>query len=257
MRQGWNVGDAVTVVDCGPLGYGPAGHGHADALSFQIHASGYPFIVDPGAFSYNLDYAWRDAFRSTRAHNTVVVDGQDQSLPAGRMAWSLAANVTTRRWLTTESFDLVDAEHDGYQRLPDPVTHRRIVAYLKEGVWIVRDVLTSGGQHTAEWLFHLAPDCHVMADGDGGCTLQSPAGATLRALTVDSSGNVVPFTILTGTDSERAAWFSPGYGTRVPSHTLSVRTDFDRECVLTTYLWIGGVDGPAIAQRLISMLINE
>src|SRR6185503_18896024 len=87
MRDGWGASDPVLMFDCGPLGHGAAGHGHADALSVQLHAAGYPFLVDSGTFSYNLDYAWRNVFRSTRAHNTVVVDGESQSVPRDRMAW--------------------------------------------------------------------------------------------------------------------------------------------------------------------------
>ena len=72
MRSGWQPWDATLVFDCGPLGAGSAAHGHADALSFQFFAAGYPYFVDSGTYCYNLDYAWRDAFRGTRAHNTIV-----------------------------------------------------------------------------------------------------------------------------------------------------------------------------------------
>ena len=56
-----------------------------------------PFLVDSGTFSYNIGYAWRDAFRGTRAHNTLVVDGEDQSVPRDRMSRNAAAQ-RARRW---------------------------------------------------------------------------------------------------------------------------------------------------------------
>jgi hypothetical protein len=221
MRSGWERGDAVLVFDCGPLGYGRAGHGHADALSFQLHAKGYPFLVDPGPYSYNLDYQWRDAFRATRAHNTVVVDGSDQSVAADRMSWSRQAHAKCQRWLSTEWFDLVDGWHDGYERLQDPVTHRRIVAYLKPDVWIVRDLLHGEAGHEIETLLHVRPDCEVVLETTG-FQLRAPSGPTLRGQMFDAAGDARAPAVLSGTDAERQAWFSPGYGTRVPSRALSL-----------------------------------
>src|SRR5439155_20513169 len=67
MRGGWGASDPVLVFDCGALGCGPAAHAHADALRFQLHAAGYPFVVDSGTCSCILDHAWRDSFRTRRA----------------------------------------------------------------------------------------------------------------------------------------------------------------------------------------------
>src|SRR5262249_14985559 len=159
MRGGSKPSDPTLVFDCGPLGAGPAGHGHADALSFQLHAAGYQFLVDSGTYSYNLDYEWRDVFRSTEAHNAVVVDGLSQSNSDGRMSWSTKAQAHTRRWVTTTSLDLVDGEHDGYTRLADPVTHRRVIAFLKPDVWVVCDFLAGDQQHEFELPLHVRPDC--------------------------------------------------------------------------------------------------
>jgi hypothetical protein len=235
-RGGWDEPSPVLVADCGPVGFGPAGHGHADALSVQLFAAGYSFLVDPGPFSYNLDYTWRDAFRSTRAHNTVVIDGVDQSIPADRMAWRLKANARVRAWESTPWLELLDGEHDGYQRLPQPVTHRRVVAYLKPDVWIVVDCVTGTGNHALELLWHVRPDCAVAADQRSRAVLQSPAGATLYVQIQDQHQATLPPDILSGTEEERAAWYSPSYGTRLPSRALSVRREFTDECVLVTCL---------------------
>jgi hypothetical protein len=235
MRSGWEAADSTLAFDCGPLGHGPAGHGHADALSFQLHAAGYPFLVDPGAFSYNLDYEWRDAFRSTKAHNTIVVDGMDQSVPADRMSWRTMAGAHTHRWLSTPWFDLVDGEHDGYRRLPDPVTHRRVVAYFKPDVWVIQDHLSAKGPHDFELLMHLRPDCAVdRTPGGPAVVLESPRGARLHIWTLDDRGTVQLPDVLVGTEQQRAAWFSPGYGTRVPSRALSFRQHFTNDCTVTT-----------------------
>jgi len=85
LRSHWNhekesFQDArYLVFDCGPLGAG--NHGHLDLLNIEIYAYGRSLIVDPGRYIYdesgNLN--WRVLFRSTRYHNTVEVNGKNQT----------------------------------------------------------------------------------------------------------------------------------------------------------------------------------
>jgi uncharacterized heparinase superfamily protein len=78
----WGTMDAQgmrLIVDAGPFGaiYQP-GHGHCDALSYELDLSHEPFVVDSGVCGYGGD-PLRSYVRSTRAHNTVTVDNSDQS----------------------------------------------------------------------------------------------------------------------------------------------------------------------------------
>jgi hypothetical protein len=76
------------VADAGPLGYRSiAAHGHADALSFTLSVGGREFFVDPGTYAYHTQPAWREYFRGTAAHNTVRVDGENQSVSGGNFMW--------------------------------------------------------------------------------------------------------------------------------------------------------------------------
>ena len=59
------------------------GHSHADAFSLHLYGpdadapgAGWPLLVDSGWFSYDAE--GRHYFESTRAHNTVAVDGRNQ-----------------------------------------------------------------------------------------------------------------------------------------------------------------------------------
>ena len=237
MRSGRGASDPVLVFDCGPLGYGVAGHGHADALSFQLHAAGYPFFVDSGTFSYNVDYAWRDVFRSTRAHNTIVVDGQDQSVLGDRMSWKTAARSHPRAWVTTPWFDLADGEHDGYRRLRDPVSHRRVVFFLKPDVWVMWDDLRALQRHDLELLLHLRPDCRVeVRSGDAGVVLTAPDGQRLNAWIAADGSQTAGFELVAGDGRERGAWFSPEYGTRLPSRALRFTGELvGRRSLLTSF----------------------
>ena len=78
--------------DAGQLGYGSmAAHGHADALHIALSLEGKPFLVDSGTYDYFTYPELRNHFRSTAAHNTVRLNGVDQSEMAGPFMWKRAA----------------------------------------------------------------------------------------------------------------------------------------------------------------------
>lgn len=53
------------------------GHGHCDGLSFELSYKGKPLFVNSGTGQYQG--ARRSYYRSTAAHNTVMMDGEEQS----------------------------------------------------------------------------------------------------------------------------------------------------------------------------------
>ncbi len=88
MRSDWERNAHQLLLDVGPLGCPfSSGHGHADLLSVQCATFGTARLVDPGTYCYTAEPEWRNYFRSTRAHNTVTVDGDDQAVQAGPFSW--------------------------------------------------------------------------------------------------------------------------------------------------------------------------
>lgn len=71
-------GGLKIVMDAGEIApsYMP-GHGHCDGLSFELSKNGKPIFVNAGTGQYQGPY--RTFFRSTAAHNTVVIEGEEQS----------------------------------------------------------------------------------------------------------------------------------------------------------------------------------
>ena len=64
-------------VDSGPVGLaGRGGHGHNDALSFELALDGIALVTDSGSYVYTADAVARNAFRSTAYHSTPQVDGR-------------------------------------------------------------------------------------------------------------------------------------------------------------------------------------
>jgi hypothetical protein len=151
------------VADAGPLGYlAIAAHGHADALAFTLSVHGREILIDPGTYTYYAGDEWRSYFRGTRAHNTVTVDGQDQSVAAGRFLWTKHAAITATVFERRADRERLSAEHDGYRRLADPVTHRRELEY-STGSRLLRvfDRLTCASRHEVEINWHFSPACVV------------------------------------------------------------------------------------------------
>lgn len=71
-------GNKALIFDAGKIGvdYQPA-HGHCDCLSFELSIDGKPLFVNSGTYEYQGDL--RKYFRTTRAHNTVEINGHEQS----------------------------------------------------------------------------------------------------------------------------------------------------------------------------------
>jgi uncharacterized heparinase superfamily protein len=153
--------DLYMVVDCVPADpKTPSGHKHNSRLSFELFAYDKSFIIDPSAYIYTADKEMRNLFRSTKYHNTVVVDDKEQNRfdEDQLFTMNLDATVKVNKWLVTENYDLFDAEHNGYSRLN--VVHRRQIYFNKEEkYWVIKDMLTGEGgyKHKFELYFHFAP----------------------------------------------------------------------------------------------------
>jgi hypothetical protein len=155
------------IIDAGPQGTGRCGHGHADALSIKLAFCGRSWLVDPGTFCYIGRSGERNSFRGTRAHNTLAVDGLDQAEPDGPFAWSSSAHTRADLWITGTTFTLFAGSHSGYERLQEPVRHRRFLFHLHGSFSLVRDVAEGSGSHLLETSWHFAPDLKASRRGNG------------------------------------------------------------------------------------------
>jgi hypothetical protein len=152
-------------VDCGPMGTQSGGHGHADALSVVVQSKGQNLLMDPGTYEYVGDGGERALFRGTSMHNTLRVDGADQAEIATAFSWRRLTESKVEQWIRGHSFDLLEASHNGYERLPQPVRHRRYVFSLRNGLYFVCDRAEGQGSHRLEIAWHFGPEMQLIADG--------------------------------------------------------------------------------------------
>lgn len=227
-------GGLSVVVDCGELGFGAiAAHGHADALSFTVRAFGTDVFVDPGTYDYFSHPAWRAYFRSTRAHNTVEIDGADQSEMLGNFLWGSRATARCLAWEPGPHGGRVVGEHDGYGRLPDPVRHRRTVEIdgRARTITLLDDILTRG-THRITLAFHLAEHCAATREAPDRFRVSVAGGELVLWLDPRLSSRA-----LCGSEDPIAGWVSRGYHQRARATSIlatgEIRGDTALVCRIT------------------------
>lgn len=208
--------DRISVfMDCGELGFKSiAAHGHADALSIVLRAFGQDIFVDPGTYDYFTYPEWRNYFRSTRAHNTVLIDGADQSVMQGPFMWGERARSRCTGWEPAASGGgRITGEHDGYRRLADPAIHRRTVELNAESREItILDEITASGPHAISVIFQLSEQCTASQIAPNRIEIALKEG--LAALEVDPR---LVIKLLRGSENPMGGWVSRRYHRRVPA----------------------------------------
>ncbi|WP_108932807.1 heparinase II/III family protein [Streptomyces ardesiacus] len=222
--------------DGGPHGFlSIAAHAHADALSVEVRHEGVDVLADPGTYCYHGQPAWRRYFRSTLGHNTLELDGTDQSVSGGPFLWTRHAR--SRVLAVDASEEGVSrwcAEHDGY----GPSTHRRrveLTAASRE-LRVVDEV--SGPRRTVRLAFHLGPAVSAGLEGNRALLTWSRDGQE-RSAVLDLPGGL-SWRAHRGETDPPLGWYSPGFGRKQPATTL-VGTGFtDGRRQFTTVLTFRG-----------------
>ena len=198
--------------------YLPA-HAHADSLSYEYHFEQRPVVVDSGVFEYQAG-AWRDFFRSTRAHNTVEIDGQNSSEVWSSFRVGRRARVAVTAWETGGKRAALTARHDGYRFLPGRPSHERTIFWEEGRFFLILDRITGGGTATLASYIHFHPDLRPVEESPGcwrvdvdGCPLWCHQIGEARADMVQGQGG-----------SEAQGWYSERFGEKRPNAVLRFST---------------------------------
>ena len=160
-------------------------HAHADTLTCLVHVDSEPLLVDTGTSTYTAG-AVRDHERSTAAHNTVEIDGQDSTEVWGAFRAGRRARVGNVSTAASAEMVTVEAEHDGYRHLKGAPRHHRRWSLTGHGLR-VDDQISGRGRHQVVLRWHVAPGARIQLHPRGATV--STATATFD-VTVTTAGGL-------------------------------------------------------------------
>jgi hypothetical protein len=176
----------------------------------------------------------RDFFRGTAAHSSVMVDGEGQAEPAGPFAWQSRPITQLIRWISNETLAFAEAEHDGYRALPDPVSHRRRVIFVKPRFWLLIDDLTGAANHRIEIRFQFAPmDVRIDSIGWVRATVNGRHGLLMHAF----APAPLQADVRVGRRAPLEGWVSRNYGQVEPAPALVFTATTPLPIRVVTLLW--------------------
>jgi hypothetical protein len=195
------------------LGRWRSKHCHLDALAITYASGGVALLPDSGLYEYpttgttdpGIDY-----FSGTRAHNTVVVDGQDQANDP-----SVVANVHAGLLASGDDWAYESGSHGLYAG----VTHARSLVLLAQDLAVVIDTVASSGAHDYLQAWHLWPDAQVATGRGLDVDASDTAGHALALRQALTAGVTVG--AIKGQDSPFVqGYYSSEYGERIPNYAL-------------------------------------
>ncbi len=254
MRSGWGEtsedyrDERYLVFDCGDLGAG--NHGHLDLLSFEMAAYGQSLIVDPGRYTYDEsgEINWRVLFRGTSYHNTVLVDGKNQTLyEFHKEKFKIKGpqpGYELKAFISRPGFEYLHGIAKSHEY---PITHERKILFLNGDYWIVCDILKARELHTYDQLFHLT------AGAENKVSLSSDLGS----LKVDAPNLVIIQPVQrSATVALEGGYISPAYGIKQAAPIVKF-TQKAAECCFYTVLYPYKKERPSLSVSSLSVLKND
>ncbi len=207
-------GDRLRVDLGAPAPAHQPGHAHAGALGFELDVAGIPCIVDGGCSGYDGD-PWRPYLRGTAAHNTVAIDGKDQSELWATFRVAARAAVGDITWTSKPGDLTVSAECHPYHTRG--AAHHREFRRLGRTLTITDTVQGAAGRLVESFL-HIDPSWEAVPAGERAFVLRH-SGARVR-ITVDGPAEC---SLHRGEHDPRIGWRARGFNDVVPSWTLRLR----------------------------------
>lgn len=217
--------DAEVIFCAAPNGIqGRGSHTHNDKLSIVARIGNHELFCDSGTYFYTRDVNVRNRYRSTAAHNTVMVDEQEQnSINLDRQFAFCIGNEAQVSQIHTQESDsevTVGASHFGYRRLG--VEHHRRVRLLNRCL-IIEDSLRGDGEHVFEVRWHV-PSIWNVRGAEQGFEIDGPRKGRLAVYAE------VPFSCM-----QAQTGISRSYGgVLAPGTVLSIRGKTKLPCGVTT-----------------------
>ena len=194
MRTGWGPQHRYLFMDAGPVG---ASHGKEDKLNIYLDYGGHQLLASGGRGSY-AGGPFAAYTGSTRAYNTVLVDGGVQARTYPRYEID-GHSPEQRRFVIDDYFEYAEGFHTHGWFAPGKHIqgkHTRQVLFVKghnppeTSYWVVFDTMEpqDANPHEYEALFHIRRNHAKIADPKRKVVHGWDAAASLRILPVTVDG---------------------------------------------------------------------
>jgi hypothetical protein len=184
-------------------------------LSYELSLHGQRVLVDTGVSTYEPGPE-RHYERSTVAHNTLRIDGEEQAEIWASFRVGRRPRVGQISGGSDGVFRFVSGEHDAYRRRG--VGHAREILLRAPDTWIVADVLRGSGTHRVESFLHFHPLVRVKAQDD---VTTASDGMPLRRWLLEFAGQA--WSLVTYGEGQFdlvESCYSEQFGKRQPSTAL-------------------------------------
>jgi uncharacterized heparinase superfamily protein len=224
------------IVDAGAVSveYNTA-HAHCDLLSYELWLDGRPFVVDSGVHGYGGD-AFREYCRSTRAHNTVMFDGREQSEVWGTFRMARRAEPLGAGEIGNNGRALWSFRGKYRPYYDERMIHEREIRRTAAGEWVFQDKATFSGARRATSFIHLHPDVKAKRVDEKSLAVECQASTSEENLKVI----VQPFEaeavrIVCGEKAPVQGWYFPDFGVARPSATIIFEHRIEAESKIFGY----------------------
>ena len=205
-----------------------SGHRHADLLSFNLALQGYDILADPGTFCYNGPIECRRLFQSTKSHNTITLDDQDQFDFRGSFG---VTRINYESHFEAQRSAGITSFSGGYSDRDRKAWHSRDIFFLLPDFIIIRDSCGRGEYSEAMLNFTFGSDVTLRLDDE---QILCEVGGSLR-LGMDVYGKECGFNKGVEVGS---SWVSPSYLVKKRCRSLRMRSK-GRLITFTSILRLG------------------
>ena len=204
-------------------------HKHRDDLSFILQEEGINLLIDSGKYGYQKG-KYREYFTSTRAHNTIEVDGnntaRDQKYAYGSALVGQPAYI--------DGFWCIKAR---VNHIVNSYEHQRIIAYRPGEELFVIDKVKNNKKsvskvRTIKQWWHFNPNA-VVSKENNKIKVYLDKREKIE-ITSEVSTNEYSFEIYRGfkDNNNLIGWMSKSYLNIEPTTSLSISSKFDKEFVI-------------------------
>lgn len=204
-------------------------HAHGDLLNFSLSFLNKPFIVDSGTYQYHHKYIkWRNYFRSSRAHNCIVFDDQDQGIMLSNMMWKNTRQAKVLEYGSSFEGIFCKASYTLNSNHKKKIIHYRFIQYNTEKLnYTISDEIDCSSDLKIDFYLHLHPDVKIVKSSETSFKLVNQYSIILTNSLFRESQ------IIKGNETIPLGWYSPSYDSKVPTNTIhfSTNTKYNRNII--------------------------